>query len=395
MLPTNKLQGSTRTGFVWDERSMWHDSGNHFGPRSRWLEPAPHPESPDTKRRIKNLFDVSGLTARLVPITARPATDIELGRVHAADYIARIKSIASAGGGNIAKIATTHIGETGFEIAALAAGGAIAAVDAVIDGTVDNCYVLMRPPGHHAEAADGKGFCVFNNAAIAARHAIDRHGLSRVALVDWDAHHGNGAQQIFWEDPRVLAISIHQDRAFPLSVGDITEIGGGDGVGHTINIPLPPGSGEGAFVAAFERVVIPALRQFRPDLIIVPCGFDAGFQDPTARLMLSSESFRILTGMMMEAAAALCGGRLVLVHEGGYAIHSVPFHALATIETLSRHRTEVVDPFLAAVRSGPSTALLPHQEAVIAEVAARICAAGHVEDRSNAPVAPHQRRTAS
>lgn len=355
-----------KTGFVWDERSMWHDSGNHFGPRSRWLEPASHPESSDSKRRIKNLLDVSGLSARLNPMAARHATDSEIGRVHTADYIARIKSIAAAGGGNIAKVATTHIGESGYEIAALAAGGAIAAVEAVVSGTIDNAYVLMRPPGHHAEAADGKGFCVFNNGAIAARHAIDAHGLSRVALVDWDAHHGNGAQQIFWDDPRVLAVSIHQDRAFPLSVGDISENGGGDAVGYTINIPLPPGSGEGAFVAAFERVILPALHHFRPELIIVPCGFDAGFQDPTARLMLSSDSFRKLTEFMMQAAAVLCDGRLVLVHEGGYAIHSVPFHALATIETLVQHRTEVVDPFLAAVASSPYAALLPHQEAAIA-----------------------------
>lgn len=351
---------------------MWHDSGNHFGPRSSWLEPAPHPESSDSKRRIKNLLDVSGLTARLIPIAARTATDAELCRVHTTDYIARVKSIAGSGGGNIAKVSTTHIGESGFDIAALAAGGAIAAVDSVINGTIDNCYVLMRPPGHHAEAADGKGFCVFNNAAIAARHAIDIHGLSRVALVDWDAHHGNGAQQIFWDDPRVLAVSIHQDRAFPQTIGDIDENGGHDAIGTTINIPLPPGSGEGAFVAAFKRVILPALNHFRPELIIVPCGFDAGFQDPTARLMLSSDSFRTLTGLIMQAADTHCNGRLVLVHEGGYAIHTVPFHALATVETLARHRTEVVDPFAAAVASSPYVGLLPHQEAVIAAAEAML-----------------------
>jgi acetoin utilization deacetylase AcuC-like enzyme len=354
-----------RTGFVWDERTMWHDSGNHFGPPSHWIEPSPHPESEASKRRIKNLLDASGLTRALVPIEARHATLDELLLAHSAEYIARIQATAASGGGNIAKVATTHLGANGYDIAALAAGGAISAVDAVLSGDVDNAYVLMRPPGHHAEVSEGKGFCIFNNGALAARYAIQARGLSRIALVDWDAHHGNGAQQIFWDDPTVLAISIHQDRAFPQSIGDVTENGGGAGLGYTINIPLPPGSGEGAYVAAFERVILPALREFRPDLIIVPCGLDPGYQDPTARMLLSSESFRKLTACMMVAACAMCGNRLVFLHEGGYALHSVPFLALAIIEELSQHRTGVEDPFLAAIGSSPYACLQAPQDAVI------------------------------
>ena len=231
------------TGLVWDERYMWHDSGNHFGPPSPWLEPTPHLESADAKRRIKNLLDASGLSADLVAIAARPATDGEILRAHKPGYVERIKAISAGGGGNIAKVATTHIGANGFAIAALSAGGAIAAVDAVIDGAVKNAYALIRPPGHHAEPDEGKGFCVFNNAAIAALHAIEARGLARIAVVDWDAHHGNGTQAIFWEDPRVLAISLHQDDVFPPGSGLAAEIGAGPGRGFTINVPLPPGSG--------------------------------------------------------------------------------------------------------------------------------------------------------
>lgn len=354
------------TALVWDERSMWHDSGNHFGPPSEWMEPSPHPESADSKRRIKNLLDASGMTQCLALLQPRPATEEELIRVHTLAYLGHVRSVAANGGGNIATRATTHIGRNGFALAALAAGGAITAVDAVLDGAVDNAYVLMRPPGHHAEAGEGKGFCVFNNAAIAARHAIDHHGLQRVALIDWDAHHGNGAQQIFWDDPRVLCISLHQDRAFPLSVGAVEEAGAGAGLGYTVNVPLPPGSGEGAYLAAFESVVLPALERFAPELIIVPCGFDAGYMDPTARMMLSSESFRRMTALVKAAAQVHCGGRLVLLHEGGYFVHMVPFLALATFEELAGWSTGVQDPFLAPMESSPYRVVTEAQRQAIA-----------------------------
>ena len=357
------------TGMVWTERAMWHDSGNQFGPHSKWLEPMPNPESPDSKRRIRHLLDASGLSDHLVWITPKPADDAALLRVHSLEYLQRIRTTAERGGGNIGTKAATHIGGNGYELAVLAAGGAMSAVDAVVSGQVDNAYVLMRPPGHHAEQSDGKGFCIFNNAAVAARHAQAVHGLQRVALVDWDAHHGNGAQQIFWDDPTVLAISIHQERAFPQSIGAVEENGDGAGLGYNVNIPLPPGSGEGAYLAAMEEVVAPALRLFEPDLIIVPCGFDAGHFDPTARMLLTSESFRRMTSIIKALAAELCGGRLVFVHEGGYALQSVPFLALATFETLSGHRTEVNDPFLPTMQSLPMQQIQPHQ-ATSVEVAA-------------------------
>ncbi len=360
------------TGLVWTERSMWHDSGNHFGPHSPWIEPAPHPESADSKRRIRHLLDASGLTAKLTCIDPAPASDEAVLRVHDPAYLERIRATAARGGGNIGAVAATHIGANGFDLAMLAAGGAMAAVDAVLQGRVGNAYVLMRPPGHHAERAEGKGFCVFNNAAVAARHAQAVHGLKRIALLDWDAHHGNGAQQIFWDDASVLAMSIHQDRAFPQSVGAVDENGAGAGLGYTVNIPLPPGSGEGAYTAAMEEIVAPTLRAFQPEMIIVPCGFDAGHLDPTARMLLSSESFRRMTQFIKTLAAELCGGKLVFVHEGGYALQSVPFLALATFEALSGHRTEVNDPFLPSTQSLPAQQLQPHQARAIEAAAASV-----------------------
>jgi acetoin utilization deacetylase AcuC-like enzyme len=286
-----------KTGLVWDERVMWHDSGNHFGPRSRWIEPAVHPESVDSKRRIKNLLDASGLTAQLVSITPQSASLDDLLRVHTPEHVANIERISASVGGNVAKRATTHIGEGGFQIACLAAGAAIAAVDAVLAATVRNAYVLQRPPGHHATADESMGFCVFNNCAVAVAHALDVRGLARVAIIDIDAHHGNGAQSIFWQDPRVLAVSMHQERGFPLSVGPVEDQGAGAGLGCTLNIPLPAGSSEAAYLATMARVVAPALAVFKPQLIVVPCGFDAGFMDPTARMMLSSNSFRAFRGI--------------------------------------------------------------------------------------------------
>ena len=351
------------TGLVWDERYMWHDSGNQFGPPSPWVEPSPHLESAEGKRRIKNLLDASGLSAELTAIAARLATEAELLRAHTPEYVAYIRSVSERGGGNIAARATTHIGKNGYDIAALAAGGAISAVDAVIDGTVENAYALIRPPGHHAEPGEGKGFCVFANASIAALHAIEARGLERVAIVDWDAHHGNGTQAIFWEDPRVLAISLHQDGVFPPGSGPATDVGEGAGRGFNINIPLPGGSGEGAYIAALDRVVVPALRKFDPELIIVACGFDAGLFDPLARMSLTSESFRRMAQIVKLQAHEACGGRLVMLHEGGYSLHTVPFHALAVLECLSGHRTTVTDPFLPP--EGSMGALEPHQAAAI------------------------------
>ena len=356
------------TGLAWDERCMWHDTGLYFGPHegNPWIEPIENPENPHGKRRIKNLLDASGLTKTLREIEFGPAQEQDLLRVHTPEYLAKVAQISNAGGGNLSqRFGTTRIGFGGFDIALLAAGGTLGAVKAVLEGVVDNAYALIRPPGHHAEPAEAMGFCVFSNAAVAGMYALDEFDLEKIAFVDWDVHHGNGTQKIFWEDPRVLAISIHQDNCFPPRSGGFEENGAGRGEGSTINIPLPPGSGEAAYLAAFDRVVLPALHLFQPQLIIVPCGFDAGFHDPLGRMMLTSESFRKLGERIKGAAEQLCNGRLVLTHEGGYAPHMVPFHCLAVLEQLSDYRTEVVDPYSHVSVAASAQTILPHQDEAV------------------------------
>ena len=367
------------TGLIWDERLMWHDAGNHFGPRSTWIEPAAHPESMESKRRIKNLLDASGLTSQLAQITPRMATRDEILRVHTPEHVSHVERISLAGGGNVARKATTHIGEGGYETARLAAGAAITAVKAVVEGSVQNAYALLRPPGHHAEADEAMGFCVFNNCAVAAAHALDVLGLSRIAIIDIDAHPGNGAQSIFWRDPRVLAISLHQANGFPLRAGESSEQGEDAGMGYTLNIPLPAGSSEAAYLATLKRVVAPALEHYQPELIIVACGLDAGFMDPTARMMLSGESYRSITASLMAEADRHCDGKIVFVHEGGYHVQTVPFYALAVFETLSGIRTDVLDPFLPAIAAACAAPLQDHQDMAITRAEMALAAAPPVK----------------
>jgi acetoin utilization deacetylase AcuC-like enzyme len=244
------------------------------------------------------------------------------------------------------------------------------AVDAVLDGEVDNAYALVRPCGHHALAERGMGSCIFANGPLAALHALERQDVQRVAIVDWDVHHGNGAQDAFWDTANVLAISVHQADGYPRGSGALNETGEGAGAGFNLNIPLPPGSGHGAYIAAFERVVAPALRAFDPDLILVACGFDASALDPLGRMMLHSQTFAAMTRIVKEAAAETCGGRLVVCHEGGYSAAYVPFCGIAVVETLAESPSGVEDPFLASYASRAYQELQPHQEAIV-DAAAR------------------------
>ncbi|MEP6892313.1 MAG: class II histone deacetylase [Gaiellaceae bacterium] len=360
-----------RTGLVWHERYMWHDTGSGTSelPSGGWLEPHVHAESPDTKRRLKNLLDASGLTEQLVALPPRAATVDELCRVHGLAYVELIRELSAGRGGDAGSEAP--FGNGSFEIAALAAGGTIAAVDAVLDRRVDNAYALVRPPGHHALPDLGMGFCIFANVAVAVRHAQAASGLGRVAVVDWDVHHGNGTQAAFWEDGSVLAISLHQDGLYPAESGSVDESGVGAGAGTTLNIPLPAGSGRGAYLSALDRVVLPALERFRPELIVIACGFDAGALDPLGRMLLAAGAFGELTERLLETAARVCNGRLLVSHEGGYSAGHVPFCGLAVIEALSGLSAGIEDPF-AYLGEIPGQELQPHQAAAIDAAAARV-----------------------
>lgn len=356
------------TGIVWDERYAWHDAGPSS--TSPWVEPYPALDRPEAKRRLWSLLEASGLAARLTPIRARPATEEELLRFHAASYVERVRNIAAAGGGDAGESA--RFGRNGFEIARLAAGGCIAAVDAVLRGEVQNAYALVRPAGHHAEPDRGRGFCIFANVVLAVEHARRAHGVKRVAVVDWDVHHGNGTQMAYYADPNVLTISLHQEGCYPMDSGSASEIGEGAGRGANINLPLPPGSGDGAYRTALDCVVIPALTQFRPELIVVASGYDAAANDPLGRMLCHSETYRAMAAAVLQAARSMCGGRLVVCHEGGYSPTYAPFCGLAVIETLSGERTDVQDPMLAWYASLGGQALQPHQAKVIGAAAARL-----------------------
>ena len=360
------------TGFVFHELYLWHNTGNAamFYPSSLTVQPGEHAENPETKRRMKNLLEVSGLTDHLVSLKPRPATDDELARFHTRDHIAKIRTMSAAGGGDASEL--TPLGAGSFEIAKLAAGGAIVALEAVLRGDVTNAYALIRPPGHHALTDLGMGFCLFGNAPIAIHHGRALHSLGRVAVVDWDVHHGNGTQAAFYEDPQTLTISLHADCLFPPDSGTLAERGADKGHGYNLNVPLPPGSGDGAYLEAIRRVVLPALQRFKPDLIVVACGFDASAADPLGRMMVTSDGYRQMTALLMAQADGLCGGRLMMTHEGGYSAHYVPYCGLAVLEQLSGMTSGVVDPFLTQFRGFGQQGLQPHQSAAIDAAAALV-----------------------
>ncbi|WP_019528998.1 class II histone deacetylase [Dasania marina] len=362
---TSATNKSLKTGFMYHEIYMWHNTGNYAGimPYGNPVQPGEHVENPETKRRFRNLLEVSGLLAKLESIQARPATEAEILRHHTREHLDNIKALSAAHGGDGGIF--SPVGRGTYDIALLSAGGVISAVDAVLNGEVDNAYALVRPPGHHALADMAMGFCMFANAVLAGLHALEVRALKRIATVDWDVHHGNGTQAGFWEDPRALTISIHQDRCFPADSGFTTEIGTGAGEGYNMNIPLPPGSGVGAYEAAFDRVVIPALQAYKPELIIVPSGFDAGAHDPMGRMQMHSEGYRNLTRKIMKVADEVCDGRVVMCHEGGYNPATVPFYGLAVLEELSGIKTDVTDPFLEIMAALGGQDLQPHQDEAI------------------------------
>jgi acetoin utilization deacetylase AcuC-like enzyme len=217
--------------------------------------------------------------------------------------------------------AETFLSAHSYEAALRAAGAPLTAIDAVMSGEVDNAYCLVRPPGHHAEADEALGFCLFNNVAVGARYAIEHHGLERVLIVDFDVHHGNGTQNIFYSDPRVLYFSIHQAPFYP-GTGLSGERGEGAGLGTTINIPLPAGCGYETYEPLFRQVLAPAADRFQPQLILVSAGFDAHWKDPLGDMNLSTAGFSKLIGILLDLARILCEGRLIMVQEGGYDIQA-------------------------------------------------------------------------
>jgi len=336
------------TAFFWDERCFWHGGGNYaftlpFGGLVQPMAAGGLPENPETKRRLKNLIEVTGLIGDLDARSAPSASWEDLAWVHPEAFLNEFKALSDAGGGEMGL--RTPFAQGGFELAALSAGLAKGALYSVLKGEADNAYALSRPPGHHCLPEFPNGFCLLANIAIAIEAALADGLTRRVAVLDWDVHHGNGTEAIFYDRADVLTVSIHQEHNYPIDSGDATDQGGGEGQGCNINLPLPPGAGHRAYIEVMERIAIPAIRRYEPDVIIVACGYDAAAIDPLSRMLATAQTFREMTAMTRDLADDICQGRLVLVHEGGYSEVYVPFCGHAVLEELSGSSATAPDPF--------------------------------------------------
>lgn len=357
------------TRFYYDEICFWHAGGLYasVAPVGGLVQPSATgglPEEPETKRRLVNLMRVTGLWERLETLSAPNADRAALERVHPAAYLDEFERLSQAGGGEIGLRAP--FGPGGFDIAAKSAGLAVAALEAVLAGDCANAYSLSRPPGHHCEPAAPMGFCLLNNIAVAIEAArATRPGL-RVAVVDWDVHHGNGTEAAFADDEDVLTISIHQERNFP------PDRGGLDAPARAnANIPLCPGGGEATYLKAYDEIVRPLLHRHQPDVIIVACGYDASVLDPLSRMICGAGVFGDLTRRVMADAHALCGGKLMMTHEGGYSEVHVPFCGHAVLAAMAGSEIEAPDPFAARVAvQQPQGEAAAFHDSVVARAAA-------------------------
>jgi acetoin utilization deacetylase AcuC-like enzyme len=334
-MPTN------RTGLIFDKRYLSHDTGVQttvfIRNGSFQLEPELHPSSVYITQRMKQFLDGSGLTTKMEHISARAATEEELAVYHTREFIAAVRKHVEGGpmNGDWGEIESdTPLSKGSFDAAIFAAGGAMNAVQAVMSGQVRNAYALLRPPGHHALSNRAMGFCIFNNAVIAAHYARNVYGLERIMIVDWDVHHGNGTQDAFYADPGVLFVSLHQQNWYPKLSGELEQIGTGAGAGFTVNIPLPAGTGDRGYRAAFEQLVVPIGLRYRPQLVIISAGQDANWLDPLAQMMVTQSGFRKMSELVMGLAEEICEGRLVMLQEGGYSAAYVPYCTVAAIEPL-------------------------------------------------------------
>ena len=309
---------ANNVGLVYDPIYLEHETGAH-------------PENPDRMRATMALLEESGLLARLARINARDATPADLALVHDSRYVEAVHRAAQEGGGWADP--DTLITPRSYDVAMRVVGGTLAALDAVVAGEVASAFCLVRPPGHHASSAQAMGFCLFNHVAIAAAYARQRHGIERVAIVDYDVHHGNGTQDAFYGDPGVLYVSTHEFPFYP-GTGPAAEIGAGEGRGCNVNIPMPHRSGDAHYRRAFEEIVVPVLRRYEPQLILVSAGYDAHFADEIAGQQLSVDGYGALVSMIVDAASELCDGRVVAALEGGYHLVALPWCVRRTIEIM-------------------------------------------------------------
>ena len=306
-----------RAALLRDSRFQGHDTGGH-------------PENARRIRAIDQELAARDLVRDRPIVTFAPASDAALGLVHDPRYVAGVREFAAQGGGYLD--ADTIVRPDSVDVAALAAGAGIAAVDAALDGIAPRSFLLARPPGHHATPQRGMGFCIFNTIAVAAAHALER-GISRVMIIDWDVHHGNGTQDAFYDTDQVLFVSLHQSPLYPGS-GAATERGEGQGSGFTINVPLRAGGGDEIYRSVFEEVVVPAARDYQPELVLVSAGFDAHAADPLAGMRVTEAGFGEMARRARDIAEMHAGGRLIAFLEGGYDPPALARSVIATLAVL-------------------------------------------------------------
>jgi len=307
-----------KVGLVYDPIYLEHDTGDHV-------------ENPRRLMMTMSHLEETGVRQKLVNLPPRPVLPEELEMVHEADYVSYIKNKAERGGGWLDP--DTVMSPRSYEAALHAAGGILVSVEAVMKRAVDSAFALVRPPGHHAVRDRAMGFCIFNNVAVGARFALNKFNVSRVLIVDFDVHHGNGTQDAFYADPSVLYFSTHQYPFYPGS-GWIDETGVGEGEGTTVNFPMVAGWGDEEYLRAFNEVLVPVALRFRPQLVLVSAGFDAHWADHLAMMRVTVTGFAQMTKILNELASELCQGRLVFALEGGYNLRVVASSAKAVFEVL-------------------------------------------------------------
>jgi acetoin utilization deacetylase AcuC-like enzyme len=312
-----------QTGFVFDELYRRHLVGD-----------AGHPERPERLTAVLGGLERAGVLNALTRIPARPATDDELALAHDRSYVELVKrELANVEGVKQLSTGDTDVTRESLAAARAAAGGVLNAADAVASGRMKNAFCAVRPPGHHATQRRGMGFCIFNNVAIAARYLQRVHGIRRVLIVDFDYHHGNGTQDIFYDDDSVFYFSTHHYGAYP-GTGSAVETGTGKGLGTTLNVPLPPGASDAQILAAFEQQLVPAARRFKPDFILVSAGFDGMRNDLLGQFDITPQGYAAITRVIVRLADELCQGRIVSVLEGGYRLDGLAESVAAHVKAL-------------------------------------------------------------
>lgn len=303
---------------------------------------------------VRRALNASGLLETLQQIAPRPAPEAALLAVHSPQLLRALRQMADRGGGRFDS--DTYVTADSWQVACMAAGAAMGLVETLLDEQSRNGFALVRPPGHHATGARAMGFCLVNHIAVAARHALDHYGLQRVAIVDYDVHHGNGTQDIFYDEPRVLFCSTHAAPFYP-GTGAASEMGDpARAAGSTLNVPLPFGAGDRCYALIFEQLIAPALRRFQPQLILVSAGYDAHWSDPLGPMALSVAGYNALGRTLLELAAELCAGRIGFVLEGGYNLDALGACTVATLQLLLGQQPEP-DPLGAAGAPEPEAAV--------------------------------------